>query len=109
MYCPPRFKLEKKTTSKNYENPSYLEEIIIQKISVVTLDISKGKRLFESIQEFNSEVQSNCKPTSWLSDLGKIADFFVFKRTSLFHSCIEENDNMASDQTLIVLIISELG
>jgi hypothetical protein len=74
------------------------------------LNTPKGKELYEGIKEMNCEVQSTGKPTYWPTNKKKIPsliDFFVLKGTSASYISIEENHNLASDHTCIVLTLSE--
>jgi hypothetical protein len=53
---------------------------------------------------------STGKPTSWLTDLGKIPDlidFFIIKNIPAQYQQIEESHDLNSDHTPILLTLSE--
>lgn len=71
---------------------------------------TKGKELLKAIQEYKCEAISTGKPTYWPTDLNKIPDlidFYIIKNISCNYLKIEDNFELNSDHSPIVLTLSE--
>lgn len=70
----------------------------------------RGKTLFKSLKDNDGDFISTGKPTHWPTDQNKIPDlidFFIYKNISENYMMIEEQQDLCSDHTGIVLTISE--
>ena len=71
---------------------------------------TKGKELREAMRELGCEYYSTCKPTYWPTDRDKIPDlldFFVSRKVSPNFINIEENFDLNSDHSAVILTLSE--
>lgn len=115
IYCPPG----KKLTKENL-NPLFKElggrfiiggDFNAKHIhwgSRMTTD--RGRTLFKIIKENKGEFVSTGKPTYWPTDPNKtpdLIDFFIYKNISANYMMIDENLELCSDHSAIVLTISE--
>ncbi|KAI5720084.1 hypothetical protein M8J77_001627 [Diaphorina citri] len=70
----------------------------------------RGRVFYNKIQKNAVEALSTGKPTYWPTDPNKIPDlldFFVYKNVSINYMTIEENNELSSDHSGIVLTLSE--
>lgn len=115
IYCPPRYALEKndylrlfKTLGNHFIiGGDFNAKHTYWGSRVIT---TKGKHLFEAIKQTKCECQSTGKPTYWPADNNKtpdLIDFFILKGISLNYSSIEDNYDLSSDHSPIILTISE--
>jgi hypothetical protein len=74
------------------------------------LTTRKGKELYDAIIDYGCEYQSTNKPTYWPTDEKKIPDlldFFITKKISANYIDIEEEYELSSDHSGIILTLSE--
>lgn len=74
------------------------------------LTSDKGRRLYQAIVADNCEAHSTGKPTYWPTDLNKkpdLIDFFITRNISANYLLVEENDDLSSDHSPIVLTLSD--
>lgn len=73
------------------------------------LTTTKGKELFEAAKSLKCNFHSGNKPTYWPSNSGNIPDlidFFISKGLPSNHFQVENNDNLSSDHTPVIITIS---
>ena len=115
LYCPPRHSLKKSQYRKffNYMGNRFIVGGDFNAKNIYwgsRLTTTKGKELLEAIKENNCETLSTGKPTYWPSDPTKIPDlidFFITKSISKHNTSVNESQEMNSDHSPIVLIVSE--
>lgn len=74
------------------------------------ITLTRGKILREVIRDLGCEFHSTGKPTYWPTDRMKIPDlldFFISKRVSSNYISIEDNYDLNSDHSPVILKISE--
>lgn len=115
IYCPPRHSLRKEEYIKFLQ--SLGKRFIVggdfnakNLIWGSRLTSPKGKELLSAIQEIGCDFISTGKPTYWPTDRNKIPDlidFFITKNVSYNFLQIDENHELHSDHTAILLTLSE--
>lgn len=71
---------------------------------------TKGRNLYNAMTDYKAEAISTGSPTYWPTDPQKIPDlldFFVFKNLSSNYMMIEDTNELSSDHSAILLILSE--
>ena len=71
---------------------------------------TKGKELRKAIEKLGCNFHSTGKPTYWPTDVNKIPDlldFFIARKVSVNFIKIEENFDLVSDHSAVVLTLSE--
>lgn len=115
IYCPPRYNL-KKPDYLNILNHLKNRFIIGGDFNAKHLDFgsrlitTKGRELRQAIREIGGTIHSTGKPTYWPTDPAKIPDlldFFVSKKVSANFIDLEENFDMDSDHSAVILTLSE--
>lgn len=74
------------------------------------LTLTRGKELREAIKELGCNFHSSGNPTYWPTDRNKIPDlldFFISKKVSPNYIKIEDNYDLNSDHSAVILSISE--
>jgi len=70
----------------------------------------KGKEMLSALKDYGCECHSTGKPTYWPTDLNKkpdLLDFFISRKISANYVDIEENFDLSSDHSPIILTLSE--
>lgn len=115
LYCPPRYNL-KKLDYKNFLQHLGDRFIVGGDYNAKHVDwgsrltTTKGKELREAIREMGCNYHSTGKPTYWPTDPTKIPDlldFFISRRVSPNFIDIEENLDLDSDHSAVILTLSE--
>ena len=115
IYCPPRYNLKECEFTeiiKNLGNRFIIGGDFNAKHTNwgSRLITTKGTELQKAIYSNNCEVLSTGKPTYWPTDPNKIPDlidFFIIKNIPTNYIMINENNELSSDHTPIVLTLSE--
>jgi len=71
---------------------------------------SRGRELRKAIQELGCCFHSTGKPTYWPTDINKIpdlVDFFITRRISVDFLSVEDNYDLDSDHSAVILNLSE--
>lgn len=74
------------------------------------LDNTKGRELHAAIQDLGCNVHSTGKPTYWPTDRNKtpdLLDFFISRKIATNFISVEDNDDLDSDHSAIILTLSE--
>lgn len=115
IYCPPRYNLKK----ENYKNiMKHLGErfVLGGDFNAKHTDwgsrliTTKGKELRGAVRELGCNYHSTNKPTYWPTDRNKIPDlldFFITRKVSSHFINIEENFDLNSDHSAVIITISE--
>lgn len=72
--------------------------------------LTRGKELRAAIRDLGCEFHSTGKPTYWPTDRNKIPDlldFFISKRVSPNYISVEDNYDLNSDHSAVILKVSE--
>ena len=115
IYCPPRHKLEEHEFTEIIQqlgNRFILGGDFNSKHTHwgSRLITTKGQALMRAIRSNKCEVLSTGKPTYWPADQNKqpdLIDFFITKNIHSNYIMIEENNELSSDHTPIILTLSE--
>ena len=115
VYCPPRYNLKK----ENYKNlirhlgnrfilgGDYNAKHVEWGSRLTT---TKGRELRKAIREEGCQFYSTSKPTYWPTDVEKVPDlldFFITRRVSSNFVYVEENFELNSDHSAVILTFSE--
>lgn len=115
IYCPPRHNQKK----ESYLNVlSHLGNKFIiggdynakNTLWGSRLSTTKGRELHKAAAQLRCCYQSTGKPTYWPTDPKKIPDlldFFISRKISPNYMAVEENLDLDSDHTAVILILSE--
>lgn len=115
VYCPPRHNLKKVV---------YLQLLqhLIKRFVVggdfnakhvdwgSRLITTKGKELRQAIREMGCNIHTSGRPTYWPTDTAKIPDvldFFISKRVSPNFIEVDDNYDLDSDHSAVILTLSE--
>uniref|UniRef100_A0A0A9XM38 RNA-directed DNA polymerase from mobile element jockey n=1 Tax=Lygus hesperus TaxID=30085 RepID=A0A0A9XM38_LYGHE len=114
IYCPPRHRLRREEYAEvinqlgnrfvlggdfNAKHTHWGSRLITD----------KGRELYHAVQANQCEVHSTGKPTYWPTDTEKIPDlldFFIVKNISTNYLLVEENDDLSSDHSPVLLTLS---
>ena len=115
IYCRPRFNL-KKDDYLAYLN-SLNKRFIIggdwnakNTIWGSRITLTKGRELLKACNELNCQFHSTGKPTFWPTDPDKVPDlidFFITRNISHNYLSIEEDHDLLSDHSAIILTLSD--
>lgn len=115
VYCPPRYNLKK----YNYLNILHHFNgrfILGGDFNAKHVDFgsrlttTKGNELKNAINEMGCNIHSTGKPTYWPTDAAKtpdLLDFFISKQVSSNFIEVEDNSDMDSDHSAVILTISD--
>lgn len=115
VYCPPRHNLKKEDylTLLQHLGERFIVGGDINSKHVdwgSRLTTTKGRELRIALQELNCNYHSTGKPTYWPTDLDKIPDlldFFISRKVSPNFIEVEENFDVDSDHSAVILTLSE--
>lgn len=115
IYCPPRHN-QKKESYLNVLSQLGNKFIIGGDFNAKNtlwgsrLSTTKGKELHKAAAELGCCYQTTRKPTYWPADPGKIPDlldFFITRKISSNYIIVEENFDLDSDHSPVILTLSE--
>lgn len=115
VYCPPRHNLKKEDYKILLQHPG--ERFIIGgDFNAKHVDwgsrltTTKGSELRKAVRETGCNYHSTGKPTYWPTDVNKIPDlldFFISRKVSPNFTEAEENFDLDSDHSAVILTLSD--
>lgn len=116
IYCPPRHNL-KKTDYKSILQQLGERFIVGGDLNAKHVDwgsrltTTKGSELRQAIKEIGCSFYSTGKPTYWPTDPNKnpdLLDFFIARKVSPNYIDVEENFDLDSDHSAVIMTLSEI-